>query len=278
MKKYISLIAICCSVLQPLTQAATPAPELLEKPYLFEITRHLYRWYLDESDAEKIVDAEEVLFLIRGLSPELDSDDESLYAEVAIPALNISAKVKKADYAIEELGVEVKSDSFKIINVGQFSKIDTSGYEQVATTYAEMKAYGIRTQALARFPEGALLKRLRLAARAEVQKELEGEDLVPQDEVVVHFSALSPVANELWVFWEAGRLLMHFASDIDLANASVWEQEKLAVRVYNIDEQVVVSLGEVAGSNAYLTRDQVGRALFNCVVQGRRLVLRASDY
>jgi hypothetical protein len=30
---------------------------------------------------------------------------------------------------------------------------------------------------------------------------------------------------------------------------------------------------ETAGSNAFLTRDQVGRALVNCVVLGKRLVV-----
>jgi hypothetical protein len=35
----------------------------------------------------------------------------------------------------------------------------------------------------------------------------------------------------------------------------------------------VVSLDEVAGSNAFMTRDQAGRILFNCMVLGRRLEL-----
>ena len=47
--------------------------------------------------------------------------------------------------------------------------------------------------------------------------------------------------------------------------------------MYNIDEQTVVSLDEVAGSNAYMTRDQVGRALFNCIVLGRRLEFEPLD-
>ena len=84
---------------------------------------------------------------------------------------------------------------------------------------------------------------------------------------------LSPVANQLWVFWENGRALLRFASDIDLSNDAVWENCNLAVKMWELDEQVVVSLDEVAGSNAYMTRDQVGRALYNCVVLGRRQVL-----
>ena len=100
----------------------------------------------------------------------------------------------------------------------------------------------------------------------------EGRSL-PKGKRVVHLAPLSPIANEAWVFGETARLLVRFSSDIDLANPAVWEHEELAVDVYDVDEQVVVSLDEVAGSNAYLTRDQVGRALFNCVVLGRRLEL-----
>jgi len=64
-------------------------------------------------------------------------------------------------------------------------------------------------------------------------------------------------------------MLIQFTSDLNIADPKVWDQEKLQARIYDIDQQVVVSLQEVAGSNAYLTRDQVGRALYNCVVLGR---------
>ena len=64
-------------------------------------------------------------------------------------------------------------------------------------------------------------------------------------------------------------MLIQFTSDLNIADPKVWDQEKLQARIYDIDQQVVVSLQEVAGSNAYLTRDQVGRALYNGVVLGR---------
>jgi hypothetical protein len=89
----------------------------------------------------------------------------------------------------------------------------------------------------------------------------------------VHISGLSPVANELYAFWEGGRMVVRFASDIDLADPAVWQQEDLSAEWWDIDEKVVVSLDEVAGSNAYVTRDMVGRVLFNCVVLGQRLTL-----
>jgi hypothetical protein len=43
------------------------------------------------------------------------------------------------------------------------------------------------------------------------------------------------------------------------------------VKTWDVLNQVVVSLDESAGSNAFMTRDQIGRALYNCLVLGQRL-------
>ena len=49
------------------------------------------------------------------------------------------------------------------------------------------------------------------------------------------------------------------------------KHQTLGIRTYDVLTQTVVSLDEAAGSNAYMTRDQIGRALFNCIVLGQRL-------
>ncbi len=67
--------------------------------------------------------------------------------------------------------------------------------------------------------------------------------------------------------------MLRFASDIDLSNPAMWEHDEMSVKLFDIDTQVVVSMNEVAGSNAYMTRDQIGRAMFNCIVLGQRVVL-----
>ena len=90
-------------------------------------------------------------------------------------------------------------------------------------------------------------------------------------EHVVHVAPLSPVANEIWVFWEGGRKLLYFASDIDLANPDVWRHEALVARIFDLDQQVVVTHEEAPGSNRFLTRYQVSRALFNCILLGQRV-------
>ena len=258
----------------------SPPPELLEKPYLYEVVRHLYRWYMDEADVFRSTRGKQFTIWVRGLYPKLDPGDKSRLGEIILPEFGISVKVKKADYTIEELDLEVKTDRFKITNVARISPPakPPAGSARVVVDYQKMRDYLFRTRSQVEFPDDDLLMRLRLAVRKRLLKDAQDHgEKKPTGEQIVHLSPISPVANELWVFSETGRLLIRFASDLDLVNPVVWQFEDLAVDVYDIDEQVVVSLDEVAGSNAYLTRDQVGRALFNCIILGRRLVLNPVD-
>jgi hypothetical protein len=263
------------------TLACAPLPghgasaELRQRPFLYQITQHLYRWYLDESDAQKIVDHGQIAFHVRDLDVALDEGDRSRIGQIAIPVLGIEVKVKLANYDIPELGITVKNDCFKIIDVARVQHESYAGFDTVMIGYKEMIAALFQHRNETRFPEGELLTRMRAAARRAAQ--FDGIEQTPAVDdaaaYIVHFAPLSDVANEAWVFWEAGRKLIRFASDIDLSNPAVWQHEELAAKLYDIDEQVVVSLSEVPGSNAYMTRDQVGRALYNCVVLGRRVAL-----
>ena len=258
----------------------TAPPELVARRYLYEVVRHLYRWYLDERDLDPLANCREFVFRIRALQPRLDENDRSQFGEISLPQLGVRVKVKLADYTIPELDTAVKSDTFKIVAVSRSSTEGPPPLEctEVKIDFAEMRDELYQTRREARFPEGELLERLRRATRLEVLRNVERRPQeVPTVPQIVHLAPLSAVANEAWVFWESGRKLIRFASDIDLSNPTVWEHEELAVRLYDIDEHVVVSLDEVAGSNAYLTRAQVGRALFNCIVLGRRLELRPSE-
>jgi len=290
MKKAITvLLAVLVCGLPVLMHAAVPK-EITKIDYLYEVVRHLYRWYLDEDDAEKLVGKQDIAFWVREITPRLDAGDKSVFGEIVMPELDVRVSVKKANYAIPEMDMVVENDRFKIINVsrGGLPK-ESDGYTVVRTSYPAMRDYAHRTRALARFAQGELLTRMRVSARKQIREYLLGreraglesgvgtyEELLKQQQVV-HMAPLSEVANETWVFWETGRMLIRFASDLDLEHPAVWDHDELAVSVYDIDEQTVVSLDEVAGSNAYLTRDQVGRALFNCIVLGRRLVLDPVD-
>ena len=270
-----AMLAASCSTC-PQSTLDNTAPALLEPDYLCEVVAHLYRWYLDEVDVQKATAVGNDTLWVRQLRPELDPGDRSLLGEIVLPVVGVSVLVKKADYTIDELAVKVVSDRFKIVRV---SRIQTprklsAEYVPVKIAGTELREYLFNKRGSVTFPDDALVARLRSAARAQGEQHLqETGRQIPEGTRTVHFAPLSPVANEIWVFWEAGRLLIRFASDLDLTNPHVWDHAELSTSIYDIDQQVVVSLQETPGSNAYLTRDQVGRALYNCIVLGRQYQL-----
>jgi hypothetical protein len=56
-----------------------------------------------------------------------------------------------------------------------------------------------------------------------------------------------------------------------LANPTIWQHQSLMVRIFDLDQQVVVSREDAPASNRFLSRYQAGRALFNCLVLGQRI-------
>ena len=250
-------------------------PELTQPSYLFEVVRYLYRWHLDESEVERIVGSKHFVFWVRRLEPKLDPGDRSALGEILLPQLGLVARVKKADYTIEELGVVVKSPNFRVTRItrGQVPARPPRGCALVKVDMDEMREYLFRTRNQQDFPDEALVERLRQALRREAAKQGILATNAPTGEQIVHLSSLSPVANDTWVFWEAGRKLLYYASDIDLANPAVWEHQTLTVHNFDLDQQVVVSHEEAPGSNRFLTRYQFSRALFNCLVLGQRITV-----
>lgn len=272
----IGVLAGLMLLVQPGAAVAAAPAELRDRAWLGEILRHLYRWYVDEPDIQPFIDSNEVLFWVREQTPRLDEGDRSLFAEVILPQCGVIVKVKKADYDIPELDATVRNTTFRITSIEhvELPVAKPDGVEEIRFVYTELRDELFRTRSQAAFPEGQLLERLRAAVRAELVKHPERLPAGgPVEAQVVYVAPLSPIANETWVYWETGRTLIRFASDIDLMNPAVWEHEKLAIRLYHLDKDVVVSLDDVGGSNAFMTRDHAGRALYNCIVVGRRLEL-----
>ncbi len=248
---------------------ATAIPEETQAPdFLCEVIRHLYRWYLDEHDIEKIAPDAGIAIRLRNITPpDLDPGDRSRIIEMELPALALHVTLKKTDYRIPELNLEVKSKTFKIIDVAR----DKHGAPapgdalEIKLPVQQIKNFVFRTRSQRDPLTPALGRHVHDAIRREIADE---DASLTNDMHEAHIAPLSPVANELWIFWETGRRLIRVTSDLEIADPAMWQHEHLAVRLYDIDRQTVVSLEETPGSNAYLTRDQVGRALFNCMVLG----------
>ena len=279
MRKWIGLVVGLWTVgagaqeAAPAMAVAAPPAELMEKTYLCEVTRHLYRWYMDEADVEREAPpAADFAFWVRRAEVPLDAGDRSQLATILLPLLGIEVQVKKADYAIAELDLEVRSRGFRIVNVARVvaPAEPPPGTAVVEVDPADMRDDLFRTRFQAEFPDAAMFERLRRALREHFGLDPEEREAGRH---VVHVAPLSPVANELWVFVENKKLLVRFASDVDLENPETWAHQTLGVRTYDVLSQTVVSHNEAPGSNAFLTRDQVGRALYNCIVLGKRIVV-----
>ena len=252
--------------------------DLMDKQSIYEVIGHLYRWYLDEVDVRASTKVGNETIWIRQVQPDLDPEDKSLFAELVLPVIGVSVMLKKADYTIEKIDVAVTSDRFKIIRVSRIQTPEELSdlYTPITLSGTELREYLFNRRGTVAFPDDALIKRLRKAARTAVDEHLKTTGkVIPEGTRTIHCAPLSPVANELWVFWETGRILMHFASDLDFTDPHAYQHAQLSGKIYDIDEQVVVSLQEAPASNAYLTRDQVGRALYNCIVLGRKYQLDA---
>ncbi len=285
MKRIISISLLIGSITAGAV-AATDKPTInssategfKEKTYLYEVVRYLYRWYMDEKDIDYTTGNDEFIFWTKTLKPQLDKDDNSKYGIIIIPRLGISVEVKKADYRIEELKLTIKSNNYKIVNISRTetskSSQAPSGYDAITVSYKNMRDYLFKTRHQSRFPDESLLTEMRNAVQRDIAS---GKIKIKEpiaEKYTIYIAPLSPIANDIWVFLETGKLLFHFSSDIDLTNPLIWEHDELSVRVFDIETQTVVSFNEVAGSNAYMTRDQVGRALFNCIILGKKLELK----
>ncbi len=250
---------------------------LADRQWLYDLMRYLYRWHIDEEDIDVIVRAGTVNFWVRETPQQLDDGDHSRFGEVLLPQIGLLVTVKKSDYSVPELELTVKSDRFKVTRVATVKAPAAmpDGYREVIEDYAQLRDELFRTRAQSAFPDGAFLEHLRDAARTAIARDFaHRNEPLPTGLQIVHLAPLPPVANEAWAYWENGKTLIRFSSDAELANPDIWKHQDLVVHTYPLDRDVVVSLDEVAGSNAFMTRNQAGRALFNCIVLGKRLELQ----
>lgn len=267
MKRILLCAMLCWS-------GAVRAESVAEEPFVREVVRHLYRWYLDEADVDAQAAKAELPVWTRELERKLDAGDRSRFAEMVFPSLGVKVTLKKTDYRVEELDLDVKSRGYRIINVvREAAPADAAGYQVGRLALPALREYLFQTRNQREYPDAALAERLRQA----VKTELGGRKVEPvKGEHICHVGPMSPLSNELWVYWENARMLVKFSSDLDLSNPAVWRKENLTVRTFDIDRQVVLSFEEVPGSNAFLTRHQIGRVLYNCMVLGQRQTLTPS--
>jgi hypothetical protein len=258
----------------PKPEAVAPQREadVLTRDYVAEVIRYLYRWHADETMLASVSRYTDTELWARPLHPKLDAGDNSRFCEVLFPRVHMRIVLKQADYLVEELGQRVRNESFKVHSVGEYTSLPAarSAYTVFRFDRGELSDYLFRTRNDRAFPDEELLERLRGAVRKTMGKPPSD---VADGPAVVHLAPLSPVSNDLWVYWENGHRIIRFSSDADLTQKIYWDLAGVDVHVYDLREQVVVSLGEVPGSGKFVTRDWAARVLFNCIALGQKVTL-----
>jgi hypothetical protein len=261
-------LAGCASPKPDLRTSANP---LLEKQFVYEVLRHVYRWHFDQSYALGAGQVDALEVWARPLHPRLDRDDRSEFAELWIPAVNTRVELKRSDYTIAEMKIEVVDRSFKVKRVTRQARPPASRAHYEIKRYAvpEIRDYLFATRTN-RVP---ISDNLRAAARRLVFEHLNKTHPAPfTTDQIVYIAPISSVCNDIWVFWETGRKVMLFSADADLSNPGVAQLSQLRLDVIDLDKDVVTSTKEVPGSNAFVTKDWVGRLFFNCILYGDRVV------
>lgn len=262
-----ALLLLVILLAAPAPAQSDPVPAV-DDAFLALVMRHLYRWHLDETALLAIDEDEELVLLLRDATPALDENDRSRYLEILVPALSFSVLMKQADYAVPELAMHVTNAGYRVVHA---HKLDARPEDEAGWTRRTLsKAWLLRHLFSIRnersYPGDALMRRLRHAFH-----ERYGSSIANGERQTIYVAPLSMVSNQLWVFWENAGKIIRFHSDSDIDSEAYWALEKIGVTLYDLKEDVVISLAEVPGSNAYVTRDWAARVLYNCVVFGRRI-------
>ena len=251
-------------------EAAPLFAELGGDDGFFQVAHYLYRWYLDENDFGRRDLAFQRQLWIRRLQTVTDENDKSRFMEVVFPAVGVTVTLKKTDYRIPELKLDVRSDGYRIVRISRDTRTaaDAHDYVRLAFDSAALNTRLFQARSQAQFPSDELLARMKEAvAKQVVELAL---PVASQSENTLYFAPIHTVTNEIWAYWEEGKLLFRFTSDIDLGNPSLGSPDTLGVALYDTVSQTVVSHEEKPGDDSFITRDQVGRALYNCIVLGRK--------
>ena len=268
----------CVSTPNPTRNSAVAHPEtntaftqLQEKPFVFAVLEYLYRWHFDQSYVLAAGKVDTLEIWVRPLYPTLDAGDHSEYAEMWIPAVNMRVELKRSDYKIPEMNLAIVDRSFKVSRVTRQLNppASQSNYQVSRYALAEVQdhLFDSRTN---RVP---MSDSLRTAARKLVLDYLYKAHPAPfTEDQIIYVAPVSSVCNDLWAFWETDRKIMLFSADTDLSNPGFEQLSQLRLEVIDLDKDVVASTQEVPGSNAFVTKDWVGRMFFNCILYGERIV------
>ena len=243
---------------------------VLEKQFLLDVIQYVYRWHYDQSFMLEPEKQDALEIWARAIHPNLDPGDRSEFVELWIPAVRTRVELKRSDYRVLELNLEVVDPSFKVKRVSRQPRPSAPKSQHRITRLprTEVSDYLFNTRA----QTAPVAEPVRQAIRGFVASYLSRAHPGGFTEKQIFYAApSSPVCNDIWVFWETGRKVMLFSADMDLSHPGAGELSQLHLEVIDLDRDVVTAASEVPGSNAFVTKDWVGRLFYNCILFGNRL-------
>ncbi len=276
-KKDFFLFSPLVSAQHETQTAATLFAELGNEEAFIQLTRYLYRWYLDEGDFKRSHQPIKHQLWLREVKVVADPEDKSRFLEVYFPVIGVLITLKKTDYQIPELKMTVKSEGYRITQLCRETckqQINQQDYAVMDVNIEALYERLFETRHDRNYPNTALCAHLKKAAVDQINALEPIPALINVDQQTPNTFFIAPIqniANEVWVFWEEGKLLFRFTSDIDMSKPELLQSDNIRVQIYNALEQTIVSHEERPCDNRFSTRDQIGRALYNCVILGQKL-------
>ncbi len=203
-------------------------------------------------------------------------DNKSTRYELIIPDLNLGIDLVKANYKIQELDLQITNSSFKVVAVNpDFSEPVTNKEFKVrilseANVMKQLFQSRYRPAVLSGYVKTNIYNSLVKLSKLELGHPLKKEH-------IFYVGPISDYSNDIWIFWEAERKLVKFSSASDYTSKAYWQLLPIFVKIYDLDSDVVVSLSEVSGSNAYITKSFAGRIMFNCIVDGKKIIIKEEN-
>ena len=273
MKKIILLI-FCFAAFESSAKEEFIKPENAD--YLRGVLKYVYYWHLDPAHFFEDDQDTNIEILIKKNSYSKDLNNSSVRYELIIPDLNLGIDLVKANYKINELDLQITNSSFKVVSVNpDFREPVTNEEFQIKFLSEDKTMRGLfksryRPAELSGYVRTNIYKSLVKLSKLELGHPLKKEH-------IFYVGPLSDYSNDIWIFWETERKLVKLSSASDYTSKAYWQLLPVFVKIYDLDSNVVVSLSEVSGSNAYITKSFAGRIMFNCIVDGEKIFIDGKD-
>ena len=244
--------------------------------YLRGALHYIYYWFLDSEHFFEQDQDKDLEIFVKKVEYSKDKDNNSERYILIIPDLDFGVDLVKANYRIGELGLQITNSSFKIVavypNIREVSTNEgfTVRYLKENRVFSEL----LKNRNKKSHPSEEITKKITESLEKIIDIESKASSDIPNN---FYVSPLSEFSNDIWIFWETQKKLVRFSSATDFTNDGYWQLLPLFTKIYDLDTDVVTSLEEVRGSNAYITKTWAGRIMYNCVVDGIKVVVQPSS-